>query len=98
NGGSSDWMLMGPDGTVLAGPDGLPPSADGDVLAYDGDDDERTYAYPAGRTEERSDRQSNDRYDRDREQHDDDDDDHEDRYDLRTASTSARQLTTRSSR
>lgn len=29
--GSTDWMLIGPDGTVLAGPDGLPPRAASDV-------------------------------------------------------------------
>src|SRR5690606_38479029 len=107
NDGSKDGMLIGPDGTILAGPDGRPPTADGVVSADypDAEDYGYTGAYAADYTEEREDDDRPDSYDEDHGRHDhddydhdDDDDDHEDRYDVRTATTAALATTARSLR
>lgn len=90
--GTDEWMLIAADGTVLAGPDGRPPSAtdgSGPAAVQEGDyrqdnDGGRDY-------EEHED----DDHDSDRKHHDDDDDDddhhdHDDRYSMQATGTSSK--------
>lgn len=82
NDGTTDWMLVGPDGTVLAGPDGRPPAGSGAAVTSDPggpvgiylEDFEAAYpeAQPASQDETQK-RGKDER--RDHEDHDDDHDD-----------------------